>query len=480
MSAATGSTMNSTRCATPQVTETFVTSRLPRILVIFACTLILLPPEASFFLAGARFPLSRILLLWILPAGLLRLRRLYFQNQSYLSWSDVLILTVSVWIVLSIWVTEGLPTAIVSGGSTALDFAGAYFAARTFLTRRGQALAFASLVGSLIAIVGLIGALDTALGLYVVHDTAAAITGYSINLQGPRFGLIRAAGPLEHPILLGTVCAFAILLGTAARGWKRWFIIGGSAIGLVASISSGPLSAAFLGIGCLLYWRLSPGFQARWIVLWLVAAAAFVPLFAIHPEPFSWILGYMAFDPATAYHRLLIWNIAGELVLNSPFFGIGITDWARPGWMPATVDSVWLRSAMSFGIPGSVMIAGCLAGACSRGVGTGAGRLTADERYLGLTLSIIMFLYLYLGFTVHFWGITWSLMGLLAGLRAHIGALACQSIYDTGSRRPIEEIGESPSWDRSGHAKIAAAPAGLLTAESPVSRWHDALRRGCA
>jgi hypothetical protein len=91
--------------------------------------------------------------------------------------------------------------------------------------------------------------------------------------------------------------------------------------------------------------------------------------------------------------------------------------------MPATVDSVWLVSAMSFGIPGALMIFAALAGSCSRPINTPRVKLAQEESNLGLTLSVILFLYMYIGFTVHFWGITWTLMGLFAGMRAHLGVL---------------------------------------------------------
>jgi hypothetical protein len=41
-----------------------------------------------------------------------------------------------------------------------------------------------------------------------------------------------------------------------------------------------------------------------------------------------------------------------------------------------------------------------------------------------MVLSIVIFLAIFGGFTVHFWGSTWILIGLLVGLRAHLGELA--------------------------------------------------------
>jgi len=35
-----------------------------------------------------------------------------------------------------------------------------------------------------------------------------------------------------------------------------------------------------------------------------------------------------------------------------PVFGIGYGDWARPNWIPASVDNFWLLTAMRHGVPG--------------------------------------------------------------------------------------------------------------------------------
>jgi hypothetical protein len=82
---------------------------------------------------------------------------------------------------------------------------------------------------------------------------------------------------------------------------------------------------------------------------------------------------------------------------------------------------------MMFGIPGSILIASSIVGACSlpvRRTNRNAGAIGEQDVKLAETLGIITFLTIFLGFTVHFWGSTWILIGLLAGLRAHLGQLA--------------------------------------------------------
>jgi O-antigen ligase len=194
-------------------------------------------------------------------------------------------------------------------------------------------------------------------------------------------------------------------------------------VGLLSALSSAPLVGTIIGLGLLAYRQMTPGFVRRWRLIGCIMALFAAALFALHNDPFGFIFKHFTLDPETGYYRLLIWQVAGALVVASPLFGIGLDDWARESWMPSTVDSLWLRSAMTFGIVGSLLIALVIIGACNRRIETAPRDLLSDqERSLGVCLSIMAFLSVYLGFTVHFWGSTWILMGLFAGLRAHLGA----------------------------------------------------------
>src|SRR5271157_823230 len=62
-------------------------------------------------------------------------------------------------------------------------------------------------------------------------------------------------------------------------------------------------------------------------------------------------------------------------------------------------------------------------GSCSLPTETSRAALSQSESRLGTALGIVIFLILYTGFTVHFWGSTWILVGLLVGVRARLGEL---------------------------------------------------------
>jgi hypothetical protein len=45
-------------------------------------------------------------------------------------------------------------------------------------------------------------------------------------------------------------------------------------------------------------------------------------------------------------------------------------------------------------------------------------------------LGVVMAVIIFTGFTVHFWGSMWILVGLLTGLRAHLGELGALNKRD--------------------------------------------------
>ena len=80
---------------------------------------------------------------------------------------------------------------------------------------------------------------------------------------------------------------------------------------------------------------------------------------------------------------------------------------------------------MMYGIPGSILIFLSLVASTSIPVGIDDEdlNLTKQERQLSFRLSLIIGLFIFIGFTVFFWGTDTILMLFVAGIRAHLGAL---------------------------------------------------------
>ena len=405
--------------------------KVPLVLVLIALTMFL-PEEASFFFGEFRMTVCRLLLLLIAPAILFRFAKLTVRGNYRFVWSDVLVPVTGLWMFVGPTKIDGFGMTVVFSGTAALEFCIPYMATRVFLSERGQAVALVRILCVAIATIGLLAIFDEVSGRFVLREIVGSFTGYhtkrALNYSILSRGfLFRAASTLEHPILLGTACLFGLLMATTMRGGLRQFMLAGSAVGLALSVSSASISGAIIGFGALLYNKLLRNFPFRWGLLLASGAGVILLIFNAHPRPWGFIFNHITFDPKSAYYRLLEWQFVGPIVMNSPIFGIGLfSEWQKETGLSFTIDANWLLLAMSFGIPGSILVGLSYITACSvsMDIGNKSLNLTKQERQLGFVLSLIMGLVIYIGSTVFYWGTVYILISFLAGIRAHLGALA--------------------------------------------------------
>jgi hypothetical protein len=396
-------------------------------------------PEAFGMLIGDfRITLARAILLVSAPVVFWRSVGLVCSGRYRFVISDVLIPLTWFWWIIALANTEGLGVALKSGGVAGLEFVVGYSATRYLLEDASQAHAIVRLFCIVAGIGGSLGLLDTFSGSWVLREGLAKLTGYTFyqrvetDLSGYyRFGLFRAMGPLEHPILFGIAMCYALILSHDVEGRARTFCRIGCSIGLFVSLSSGPWQATIMAVGLSTYRRLVR-FRRRWLILIVSSATVFVIYYSVMTHPFGWLFSHLQLDPSTGYFRMMIWDYAGDVALQSPIFGIGTTsDWERPGWMPASVDSLWLRSAMTFGIPGALLMGLALIGTSSRPVETViGGQITARDAKLAETLGIISAVTVLLGFMESYWGVLMIIVAFLAGTRAFLGQLAQEQAPD--------------------------------------------------
>jgi hypothetical protein len=391
---------------------------LPALLILAA----LLPEDLNVRPGGLLLTMPRIVLLASAPFLLTR----FFQRRAAGSLRvcacDWIVGLTAIWMFLSVSVTQGLDRAMVGASVLILELGGSYLLMRVCLNGAGQVLVLARWMTILIAGNALLSILDVVTGQHILHDVTQSLTGYSKTWRFDyRDGILRSQGMQEHPILLGTVSACgAVLALLTMKGMHRIVLCGCCLIGVAASDSSAPIGAFVIACGLILYHRMTARYKWRWQTLMIAAGTMLTLLLSLHPRPFSFLLDHFTANPQDGYYRLLIWSLCGPLVLDSPLYGVGLeSDFAARFEVAQTVDSVWLASAMNFGIPGALLILGILISACARPVAKPA-QFRNELSGLGRALGIILFLYIYLGLTVDFWGCTWILMGVFAALRVHV------------------------------------------------------------
>jgi hypothetical protein len=373
---------------------------------------------------------ARIVLLVLTPVLVVRFVRVLAAGRYRFVLSDPLVLLTGVWIILALASMDGLQAGLNHAGPIALEFCIGYMAARFLLSEHGEAVSFVNFLCWAIAAVGLLGLLDTLTHSYFLHALTGALFGDETGLLGDkiaeggdeRLGLLRATSTLEHPILFGITCALGLLLAASVQIRARRFVVLACGLGVFLSLSAAPLQAVLVALGLLTYNRILVTIRYRWIALIALAAAGVIIVFNVFNDPFGFIFSHFVFDTGSAWFRIWEWTMASAAVAQSPWFGLG---WVIPEshGIPWTVDSIWLLWALTFGIPGSVLLALSMIGAASRPTNGPRVRLTTAEAKLGTTLGIFIFLIIFLGFTVDFFGSAWILIPLLVGTRAHLGEL---------------------------------------------------------
>ena len=395
----------------------------------FALTLVLialfLPIELSFYVLGLRLTVTRLIFLILTPVLLTRLTRKVSAGRYRFVFSDLFVVLAGFWLMYAPAKIDGLTPALNHAGPDVLEFCIGYMTTRILLSEHGQALSFVDLLCRIIAIVALLGLLDPLLKRYVTHDLAGRLTGTVVTLynwdDAYRLGLLRATGPVEHPILFGLTCAIGLLIAVSTSIRLRKLVIFLCSFGLFFAFSSAPIFAAFFGLGLLVYNRVFWRVPHRWLILIGAGAVAIIITFLISNSPVSFVIRHFIYSPESGYYREWTWDRVMFFVSQSPWYGLGYG--LLPDDINHSINSLWLVVAIHSGFLGIALVALSLIGAASLPTSGRNTYLRPSESKLGTTLGILIFLTVYMAFTVHLWGTSWILTGLLLGLKAHLGEL---------------------------------------------------------
>ena len=400
-------------------------NRLPFVLTLIAFGLFI-PEELSFYLFGLRLTVIRLIFLLLAPVLLVEgLKKLSAGRYRFVP-SDLFVIAAGFWLIYAPANIDGFLPALNHSGPTVLEFCVGYCVTRIMLCGSDAALSFASVLCRIIAVVALIGVLDTMTNHRFVHDLAAQLTApmhHSLDNweDTHRLGLFRASGPLEHPILFGFVCAVGMLIAISIPIRRRLFVTVACGLGTMVALSSAPIQVMIMGLGLLAYDSLLSRNSHRWTILLVAGTFGLFAAFTISNNLIGFIMAHLIFSPESGYYRVWTWEAVNLYVSQSPWFGLGFGD--LPEEINHSIDSLWLVLSIQSGYPGAVLVALSLLGAGRIFTGGRKPELTSAESRLSSALGIVLFLTVYMAFTVHLWGSAWVLAGLLAGLKAHLSEL---------------------------------------------------------
>jgi len=249
-----------------------------------------------------------------------------------------------------------------------------------------------------------------------------------------RYGLRRAQGPFEHFILFGIVCSSAFALSFYVLQPTR---LGGRLTSglVVLAVLSSLSSGAFLSVAVqaiLIGWdKVMANVTRRWTILAIIVATAyFFVEIGSNRSAFDVFISYLTFNADTSYMRIHIWNYGTQSVVKHPIFGLGLNDWERPPWMGGSIDNFWLVTAVRYGIPGFLFMAGVFLSVC-----LGLGRLKNLPFGVGQCRKALIFTlcgFAFAACTVHLWDAPYVLFIFLLG--------SGMWMYDHGGEAPQSRL----------------------------------------
>jgi hypothetical protein len=378
---------------------------------------VLLPPAELSLQAGVNFTPGRIcIILLFLPALFCLL-----SNAYRAVWSDFFAFATVIWIVVATVYAKGAEALLTAAGGESLDFLGAYMVGRAFLWHDAALQNFIKVLKKVTIALLLFALADRISGHWIIQDILASLVGVVPLEAVYRDGVVRAAATFDHPILLGAFFSLvsALFLYSNGSGVSRGLHVGASFLGCVLSLSSAALMSWGITVGAYCYDRLLENISWRWGLFWIAVGASICTVFLIANSPLDSVLSYLTLDPQTGYFRYLIWNAATARIAESPFVGFA-SDLSNNPILDTTVDCVWLRQALRFGIPMIVFlfltnITAIWPAKVRKEVN---GTAFMARMSTGFTLMLSMFIFI--GLTVHFWNYIWIFWGLCLGIKVSL------------------------------------------------------------
>jgi hypothetical protein len=387
---------------------------LPALLFVGALAM---PPETSFVVGGLRLSPYRLVLL----ACFVRCARCLLSGEvGARRLPDVMIVLHALWAGVALIVAHGIAQAAPTAGIYFVESVGAYLLGRTCVRNERDLERVVWLFTVITACLVVVTLPEAVTGKHFVRDVFRSMLGGTPpDEMGKRYGLTRAFGPFEHPILHGVFCAVSVgmslqvLGGGAGRAAARTCVL---MVATITTVSSGAIVSALLQLGMIVYDRATAWLPGRWYLLAGAVVAGLIAVGTVSSRPPHQVLmTSLALSRETAYTRMEIFNYGSLSVAKHPLFGIGLADWERPDWMPETgsVDNFWLLTAMRYGIPALLLLAGAMAYVVVRGATASKGSPESLRGAKGLIFAVVSVSLA--GTTVHFWNALFTLFFFLLG-----------------------------------------------------------------
>jgi hypothetical protein len=381
--------------------------------------ILLIPSTLAVHLSGEGFkftPGRAAITLLLLPA----LAKLVRERRRFVI-SDLFVFLTSAWMIGSRIQDDGINDSAVA---EVIELLGGYIVARAYFFGRPALQDFIRVFKILMVIVIFLASLEPLAGTDVVLTITSTLFGTPLIGTQTRYGIARAMSTIEDAELYGTVCcvAGALCLYMTTSGVRRLLWVGFCFFGCLLSISSGPIMAFAVMVATYVYDRMFKQFAWRWRAYGMIVLGFVAAVYLISNNPTDWLVSHLTLDPATGYFRIAVFDYSYDQIAVHPYKGwgfglIGDDDF----FSQVSVDSVWLVTALRFGLPMMYLFLLTNIGTFLRIPPKKKSQKTdpyIDNAGTAFTFSIMCFMGI--GLTVHFWNATWMLWAVCLGARASI------------------------------------------------------------
>ncbi|WP_161495149.1 O-antigen ligase family protein [Bradyrhizobium canariense] len=331
---------------------------------------------------------------------------------------DILMLLATTWSAAVLLGQHGIDKGLQSAGIFVIETFGPFLFARRYIR---DVFAFQHMVRCLVLLIAVLlpfALYENFTGTPILIELFGKVFSvYPIGYYEPRWGLSRAQGPFEHQILFGVVCSSAFALSFLAYGVPaRMGRLGSGVVAMAvcSSLSSGAFLSVAVQVMLIVWDKITVSVTRRWTILASIIVSAYLVVSALsNRTPFEVFISYLTFNADTSYMRVLIWQYGTGSVMTHPMFGTALHPWERPEWMPGSIDNFWLVTAVRYGIPGFLFLAGGFLAVCF-----GLGRLKnlpfdVEQCRNGLIITLCGLAFA--ACTVHVWDAPYVLLMFLLG-----------------------------------------------------------------
>ena len=191
----------------PRIHHARVVRRTSSLVAWFALAGAIVPSEAQFLVAGAKFTAGKIgIILLLFPA----IFRLCQQGRRALI-SDFFVCATAMYMIAAASYTGG-SKSLFSTSTECLEFLGGYLVARAFYFGPEALQTFIRVLKAIATTAILLGLADSISGRLIVHDIIAGIFHSIPPDAGYRNNMVRAASTFDHEIAFGVFCSLVAII----------------------------------------------------------------------------------------------------------------------------------------------------------------------------------------------------------------------------------------------------------------------------